>query len=132
MNPITQLFFILGSLCMLLFVLWLLKRGTLTVKYSLLWLLCGVVLLVFAVFPYGVYVIRDLLNMEMPSNVVFLLIDVFVLLLLISLSVAVSQLSEKCKRQAQSIALLENRLRRLEKGAGQPPAPRPEEPEQRP
>lgn len=128
MNPVTQFFFILGALCLLLFVLWLLKRGTLTVKYSLLWLLCGVVLLIFAVFPYWVYVIRDLLDMEMPSNVVFLLIDGFVLLLLISLSVAVSQLSEKCKRQAQSIALLENRVRQLETAAAQ----RPDDPDQTP
>lgn len=114
MTLTNQIVFILGALCLLLFVLWLLKRGALTVKYSLLWLLCGVVLLLFAVCPYLVYVIRDLLDMQVPSNVVFLLIDGFVLLLLISLSVAVSQLSEKSKRQAQSIALLENRVRELE------------------
>lgn len=120
MTLTNQIVFILGALCLLLFVLWLLKRGALTVKYSLLWLLCGVVLLLFAVCPYLVYVIRDLLDMQVPSNVVFLLIDGFVLLLLISLSVAVSQLSEKSKRQAQSIALLENRVRELEKGSGQP------------
>lgn len=120
MTLTNQIVFILGALCLLLFVLWLLKRGALTVKYSLLWLLCGVVLLLFAVCPYLVYVIRDLLDMQVPSNVVFLLIDGFALLLLISLSVAVSQLSEKSKRQAQSIALLENRVRELEKGSGQP------------
>ena len=120
MTLTNQIVVILGALCLLLFVLWLLKRGALTVKYSLLWLLCGVVLLLFAVCPYLVYVIRDLLDMQVPSNVVFLLIDGFVLLLLISLSVAVSQLSEKSKRQAQSIALLENRVRELEKGSGQP------------
>ena len=114
MTLTNQIVFILGALCLLLFVLWLLKRGALTVKYSLLWLLCGLVLLRFAVCPYLVYVIRDLLDMQVPSNVVFLLIDGFVLLLLISLSVAVSQLSEKSKRQAQSIALLENRVRELE------------------
>lgn len=114
MTLTNQIVFILGALCLLLFVLWLLKHGALTVKYSLLWLLCGLVLLLFAVCPYLVYVIRDLLDMQVPSNVVFLLIDGFVLLLLISLSVAVSQLSEKSKRQAQSIALLENRVRELE------------------
>lgn len=113
MTLTNQVVFILGALCLLLFVLWLLKRGTLTVKYSLLWLLCGVVLLIFAICPYFVYVIRDLLDMQVPSNVVFLLIDGFMLLLLISLSIAVSQLSEKSKRQAQSIALLENRIREL-------------------
>ena len=44
-------------------VLWLLKKGTLTVKYSLIWLLCGAVLLLFAICPYFVYVIRDILGL---------------------------------------------------------------------
>ena len=114
MSGVTQLFFILGALCLLGFILWLLKKYTLSVKYSLIWLLCGAVLLVFAVCPYFVYVIRDILGMEVPSNVVFLMLDGFELLILISLSIAISQLSEKNKRQTQSIALLEERVRRLE------------------
>jgi len=115
MSGMTQIFFILGALCLLGFILWLLKKGTLSVKYSLIWLLCGAVLLLFAVCPYFVYVIRDILGMEVPSNVVFLMLDAFELLILISLSIAISQLSEKNKRQTQSIALLEERVRRLER-----------------
>lgn len=117
MSLTTQIFFILTAVLLLGFILYLLSKGTLSVKYSLLWLACGAVLLLFAVCPYLVYVIRDVLDMEMPSNVVFLLIDGFMLLLLISLSIAISQLSEKCRRQAQSIALLEHRVRALEQAA---------------
>ncbi len=114
MELTSQLFFIFGALCLLLFILWLLKKGVLCVKYSLLWLACGAALLLVAIVPYLIYVIRDILNMVMPSNVVFLLLFVFVLLLLLSLSIGISELAEKSKRQTQSIALLEMRVRALE------------------
>lgn len=114
MSATTQQYFLLGAICLLLLIIWFLKRGVLCVKYSLLWLACGCALLLFAAVPYLVYVIRDILDMVMPSNVVFLLLFGFVLLLLLSLSVGISELAEKSKRQTQSIALLELRIRALE------------------
>lgn len=114
MSPVNQCVFILIGLCILLCILALLKKGVLSVKYSLLWLLCGCGLLMVAIFPYIIYVIRDLFDMVMPSNVVFMIMFGFVLLLLLSHSVAVTELSHKSKRQTQSIALLEKRVRELE------------------
>ncbi len=114
MNLTSQFFFIIAAICLLIFIFWLLKRGTLSVKYSLLWLACGGALLIFAVFPYLVYVIRDILNMVMPSNVVFMLAIGFVMLVLLSLSAGISEVVDKSKRQTQSIALLELRVRELE------------------
>ena len=110
-----QICFVLGSLAMLLIVFALLKKNLLTVKYSLLWLAFSAVMLVFAAFPYVVYVLRDLLNLVMPVNLVYLLLFCFVLLVLLSVSIAISQLAEKNKRLAQANALLEERVRRLEK-----------------
>ncbi len=114
MTPITQFFFILAAVFLLSFIIWLLKRGTLSVKYSLLWLACGAALLFVAVFPYFIYVLRDILDMVMPSNVVFMLAIGFVMLVVLSLSAGVSELAHKTKRQTQSIALLEIRIRELE------------------
>ncbi len=114
MSATSQMYFLLGAVCLLLLIFWFLKRGVLCVKYSLLWLACGCALLLFAAVPYLVYVIRDILDMVMPSNVVFLLLFAFVLLVLLSLSVGISELAEKSKRQTQSIALLEMRIRALE------------------
>ena len=50
----------------------------------------------------------------MPVNLVFLLMFCFVLVVLLSLSIAISQLAEKCKRLTQANAILEKRVRDLE------------------
>lgn len=110
-----QFLMILGAVILLLIIFVLLKKGKMTVKYSLLWLGLAVVLVIFAICPYVVYVLRDLLDVEMPVNLVFMLLFCFVLVVLISLSIAVSQLAEKCKRLTQENALLEKRVRELEK-----------------
>ena len=109
-----QLFMILGAVALLLIIFAFLKRGYMSVKYSLLWLGLAVGLVIFAICPYVVYVLRDILNIEIPVNLVFVLLFCFVLLVLLSVSVAISQLAEKAKRLAQSNALLEKRVRELE------------------
>ena len=88
-----QFLMILGAVILLLIIFVLLKKGKMTVKYSLLWLGLAVVLVIFAICPYVVYVLRDLLDVEMPVNLVFMLMFCFVLVVLISLSIAVSQLA---------------------------------------
>lgn len=109
----------LGAVVFLAVILWLLKKGRLTVRYSIIWLMAGGALLVFAVFPYIVLVLRDWLNMEMPVNVIFTLVLAFVLLLLLSLSTIVSGFAEKLKRLTQENALLEKRVRELEQALAQ-------------
>ena len=104
-----QFFMILGAAILLLIIFALLKKGQMSVKYSLLWLALAVVLVIFAVFPYVVYVLRDLLDVQMPVNLVFMLMFCFVLLVLLSLSIGVSQ------RLTQENAILEKRVRDLEK-----------------
>ena len=106
-SPILRIGLLLGAVCYLALILWLLKKKKLTVRYSIIWLISAGVLLVFAVFPYVVLVLTDL-------NVVFLLVIAFILLLLLSLSSIVSGFAEKIKRLAQENALLEERVRRLE------------------
>ena len=95
-----QLFMILGAVVLLLTIFALLKRGLMSVKYSLLWLALAVGLVIAAAFPYVVYVLRDLLDIEMQ--------------VLLSLSIAISQLADKCKRLTQANAMLEKRVRDLE------------------
>ena len=114
MTPQLQFFMILGAVALLLIIFLFLKRGLMSVKYSLLWLALAVGLVVFALFPYVVYVLRDLLDIEMPVNLVFLLMFCFVLVVLLSLSIAISQLADKCKRLTQANAILEKHVRDLE------------------
>lgn len=131
MTPQFQAFMLLGAAILLVLIFVLLKKGLMTVKYSLLWLFLAIVLVIFAAFPYVVFVLRDLLDIEMPVNLVFLLMFCFVLFVLLSLSIAISQLAEKCKRLTQMNAILEHRVRVLEGKTGSGPeggtgAPAPE------
>ena len=118
-NLALRLDMFLGAVVFLVVILWLLKKGRLTVRYSIIWLMAGGALLVFAVFPYIVLVLRDWLNMEMPVNVIFTLVLAFVLLLLLSLSTIVSGFAVKLRRLAQENALLEKRVRELEQALAQ-------------
>ena len=114
MTPRLQLYMILGAVILLAVIFCLLKRGLMSVKYSLLWLLLAVCLVIAAAVPYTVFVLRDLLDIQMPVNLIFLLMFCFVLVVLLSLSVAITQLAEKCKRVTQANAILEKRVRDLE------------------
>ena len=110
-----QAYMLLGALVLLAIIFVFLKKGLMTVKYSLLWLGLSIVLVIFAACPYVVIVLRDILDIEMPVNLVFLLMFCFVLVVLLSLSIAITQLADKCKRLTQENALLEKRVRELER-----------------
>ena len=114
MTPRLQLYMIIGAVILLAVIFSLLKRGLMSVKYSLLWLLLAVCLVIAAAVPYTVFVLRDMLDIQIPVNLIFLLMFCFVLVVLLSLSVAITQLAEKCKRLTQANAIMENRLRDLE------------------
>ncbi|MEG0769519.1 MAG: DUF2304 domain-containing protein [Ruthenibacterium sp.] len=113
-DPITRIALLVGAIVYLLTILFLLKHKKLTVRYAIIWLASAGAFLVFAVWPYTVLVLRDLLKMEMPVNVVFTLVIAFMLLLLLSLSSIASGFAEKLRRMAQQQALLERRVRDLE------------------
>ena len=88
MSVTLQLELLLGSVCLLAVIFYMLKKNLLSVKYSLLWLFFAAALILFAAVPYVVYVLRDILNIEIPVNLVFVLLFCFVLLVLLSVSVA--------------------------------------------
>ncbi|MFR8460212.1 MAG: DUF2304 family protein [Ruthenibacterium lactatiformans] len=67
-SPILRIGLLLGAVCYLALILWLLKKKKLTVRYSIIWLISAGVLLVFAVFPYVVLVLTDLPGMAVPSE----------------------------------------------------------------
>ena len=105
---------IVGVLLYLGVIFYLLKKQRLGVQYAIIWLLSGAVLLLFALFPYIVLVMGDILKVLNPVNFVFLVILAFVMLILLSLSAVVSGFAVKIKALTQNAALLERRIRELE------------------
>lgn len=95
-------------------ILWLLKRGMLYLRYALLWLLTGMVMIVLLLWPQSVEWVFKLCGFELFSNGLFAVLILFILLILLAITSIVSRLNEKNRRLVQEIALLEKRVRKLE------------------
>ncbi len=114
MNLTLQLFLIAVIIIFFMFIVHLLRKGTLSLKYSLLWLGAAVVLFVMVIIPQLPQMIAELVGVEVSSNLVFMAEGIFVLLMLISLTAIVSKQNARLLRLSQNVAVLEKRIRELE------------------
>ena len=92
----------------------LLKQKRLSLRYTLLWLFSGMILLLLVVFPQLLDGISSLLGFQVQSNALFAILFFFTLLIMMSLTSIISKQNGYIKKLAQHTALLEKRLRNLE------------------
>lgn len=97
---------------LLLFML--LRKRSLNLKYTLLWIFSGAVMLLLGVFPNLLSRMATMIGIATPTNALFAIMFFCVIIILMSLTAIVSKLNEKTKRLIQIIAMLEKRLRELE------------------
>jgi hypothetical protein len=97
-----------------LVVLDLVRRRRLMERYALLWLGSAVALIALAAWGGLLDAVARVVGIATPSNALFLAAFLFVLVLLLHFSIAVSRLSDQSKVLAQRLALLEERQRREE------------------
>lgn len=114
MELVLRIVLIAGSLGLFSFILYLMKKGKLEVKYSIIWMAFSATMILFACFPYIVLVLGDILRVYNPVNFIFLTQIIFILLILLSVSAVISGFSRKIKQLAQANAVLEKRVRELE------------------
>ena len=110
-----RILLILGAIALFGMIVWLIKNKKIEVKYSIIWLAFSATMILFAIFPYLVLVLGDISGVANPVNFIFMILFVFILLILLSVSAVISGFSTKIKRLAQANALLEKRVRELEK-----------------
>ncbi len=91
-----------------------LKKGRLILKYTLLWIFGGIVLMVIDLFPELILAFSKFIGIKLASNAIFLLAIFIIVILLISLTSIVSVQNEKIKKLIQHLAILEKRIRELE------------------
>jgi hypothetical protein len=103
-----------GVIIYFILIIFILRKKALTLKYAILWIVSGFIMLFALIFPGFLGWLSALLGIETPSNAVFALTLFFVLVLLMSISSIVSKLNEKVRQLIQHDALLEKRIRDLE------------------
>lgn len=96
-------------------IVYFLKKKALSLKYTLLWFASGFMMLLLVIFPNILYKVADFLGFASPVNALFAVVIFFMLCILMSITSIVSKLNSKNKSVAQQLALLEKRVRELEK-----------------
>lgn len=114
-NIVLQASIISGVAFFTLLILLFLRKKAFSFKYALLWLLTATAMLLLGIFPKILINISRALGFEVASNALFTLLLGFVIVILFQLTAIASQQSEKIKTLVQVNALLEKRIRELEK-----------------
>ena len=103
------LFSICASAALLLYILEMVRRRKLREEYSILWLAGSVVILVLSLKRGWLISIALSVGIAYPPSFLFLVGILFILLILIHFSIAISKLHQMNKKMAQEIALMKNR-----------------------
>lgn len=114
-NPTLRIALGIGIIVFYIVLFVMLKRKTLLLRYTLIWMISGLVLVIILIFPQIVMLwLPELIGVGDPVNAIFLVFAGFSLLLSLSLTSIVSQISDKNRTLIQQVALLEKRVRELE------------------
>ncbi len=109
-----RLFLSIGLMVYFLLIFSLLRRKTLSLRYTLLWIFGGIGMGILLIFPELLNWFIHLVGIQLASNGLFAIILFFILIILISITSIVSKQSDHIKRLVQDNALLEKRIRELE------------------
>ncbi len=115
MNHFLQMALIVAIAFYFLCLFSLLRRNKVTLKYILLWLFTGVIMLLVAIFPILLEVPLHWLGIVEFTNGLFAMLFFFLIIIVMSLTTILSDLSEKQREMAQKMAIYEHRIRDLEK-----------------
>lgn len=102
----------IASAILLVVILELIRRRRLREKYAILWLVTGVVLLVFSLWRSGLDTIAGFADVSYAPAILFALGALFVLVVLLHYATVISKLADQNLALAQRLAMLEEKLRR--------------------
>lgn len=104
-----------GSLIFLLLVLNAVRNQHLREAYALIWVFLAVFMIFVSIWTHVLKLVSNLLGIVYPPATLFLLLIVGILLLLFQYSIVISMHHEKIMKLTQEIALLKERVERLQK-----------------
>lgn len=111
MNAVSRIFLVIVSLSFLCVIFELMRQKKLKEKYAILWLIAGVLMFLIAIFNNILLCISKLLGTIIPSNAIFFLSIIFIILVNFHFSLVISRLSEQNKKIIQQLALMEAELK---------------------
>jgi hypothetical protein len=113
--PVSQrLLAVIFSLLLFLVIVQLIRRRRLREEYALIWLGASAGILLFSIFGGLVRVLASAFSVSYPPTLVIVIGLLFALVVILSQSVIISSQADRLRDLAQSVALLEWRIRQVE------------------
>ncbi|MEB0286830.1 DUF2304 domain-containing protein [Cryobacterium sp. 10S3] len=105
---------IAAALLTLVIVVELLRRGRLRERHAIWWMVAGIAALLASIFPVTLEWTAQLLGIQVPTNLVFFVSIAILFLVCLQHSSELTRMEGRARSLAESIALLELRLRDVE------------------
>ena len=115
MNATLRITMLIAVVLYFIGIITLLRRKMLSLRYSLLWLFAGILMLLTVLFPAVPEAVFHALGIVELTNGLFALVLFFMLLIMVSFTVIVSGLNERIRQLCVQCAMYEKRIRELER-----------------
>lgn len=92
-----------------------LKRRSIELRYTLLWILCGVLMALMLLSPKGFTILINFFGITGTMNGLFLMFIALLIMICMSLTAIVSAQSRKLRTLIQQMAIMDKKLQELEK-----------------
>ncbi len=115
MSSASYAFGITFSLVVFGVIFWNLRSGRMKERYAYWWIIIGLAVVVISVFPGLLKWISTRVGVEVPFNLGLFAGGIVLLLMTLQYSVDLSRADDKQRRLAEEIALLSERVRKLER-----------------
>jgi len=105
MSLLLRIEMILIAIAVIMIVLFSVNRKKMCIQYSLIWIVLSVGLLIVAIFPSIAFFLCDILDIQTPTNLIFLVGILALLMIAFYQTIIISKQSERIKFLIQTISL---------------------------
>lgn len=100
-----RIYIVTLSVLFLIYLINMIRKNKINLKYILSWISISIGILIIALFPKILILLSNFLGVKDPMNALYFVGFIFMIIVVFSLTVAQSRLSDKVKSLAQEIAL---------------------------
>lgn len=111
MNLNLILFAVLFSICIIIFILHLVAKERVNIKYAIVWLLMFIIIIVFTLIPGCLAFFTNLLGFQTPSNMVLTIMIAVLVIINITNTVINSDQDKKIRLLVQEVSILKNKIK---------------------
>jgi len=110
-----QIIAITTSILFLIYIIRLIVKGKLREEYSIVWIICTMIFVLFSFWRNGLEIMSHLVGVYEAPNLVFTGAIFAIFIYLLHLSTIVSKLHSQNKQLAQDVAILKEQLKKENK-----------------